>query len=131
MWRQACHAREGRRRTEALTIMITLANHRDLNTTSEQSLCSAPAVWRVLWTKPRQEKAVARFLNALGVHFYLPLVSRVNFVGGRKLRSNVPLFPSYVFLASELEVAYAAVSTKRVCKILEIRNQEQFTHEIE
>ena len=111
--------------------MITLANHRDLNTASEQSLRSAPAAWRVLWTKPRQEKAVARFLNALGAHFYLPLVSRVHFIGGRKLRSNVPLFPSYVFLASELEVAYAAVSTKRVCRILDIHNQEQFSHEIE
>ena len=131
MWRRACHARDRRCPSEALVIMITLANDRDLNTTSEQSLRSVPAAWRVLWTKPRQEKAVARFLNALGVHFYLPLVSRVSFVGGRKLRSNVPLFPSYVFLAAELEVAYAAVSSKRVCKILEIHNQAQFTHEIE
>ena len=116
---------------EVSALVTFVSSYSDLDIGLKPSLDVVTATWRVLWTKPRQEKAVARFLNALGVHFYLPLVSRVNFIGGRKFRSNVPLFPSYVFLAAELEVAYAAVSTKRVCRILEIHNQEQFTHEIE
>ena len=111
--------------------MTLLSGHHDLDVGLEPSSELVTSTWRVLWTKPRQEKAVGRYLEALGAHFYLPLVSRVHFIGGRKLQSNVPLFPSYVFLAAELEVAYAAISTKRVCSILEIHNQEQFSHEIE
>ena len=111
--------------------MAFVSSHRDLDIRSKPSPDIVTPTWRVLWTKPRQEKAVGRYLEALGVHYYLPLVNRVHFIGGRKLRSSVPLFPSYVFLAAELETAYAAVSTKRVCRILEIHNQEQFNHEIE
>ncbi|MHC5048365.1 MAG: transcription termination/antitermination protein NusG [Planctomycetota bacterium] len=73
----------------------------------------------VLHTKSRQEKAVARFLFAAGLPFYLPLLDRVNIVRGRKVVSQVPLFPGY-----------AAISTKRVCRILEIADQESFLDEL-
>lgn len=87
--------------------------------------------WMVLWTKPRQEKAVARFLGAMKTVFYLPLIERVSFVCGRKLHSLVPLFPGYVFMAGELEQAYDAVASKRVCQILDVPDQEVFVNEIE
>src|SRR5262245_45502829 len=53
--------------------------------------------WMVLHTKARQEKAVARFLAAAGLTYYLPLIDRVTLVRGRKQRSHVPLLPGYVF----------------------------------
>lgn len=85
----------------------------------------------VLWTKPRQEKAVARYLDAVEMEFYLPLIPRVSFIRSRKVVSEVPLFPGYVFAAGELEDGYAAISTKRVCQVLQVEDQRQFINEIE
>jgi transcription antitermination factor NusG len=84
----------------------------------------------VLHTKSRQEKAAARFLFAAGLPFYLPLLDRVNIIRGRKVVSQVPLFPSYIFLSGDLTDGYAAISTKRVCRILEIADQEHFLNEL-
>ena len=85
----------------------------------------------VLWTKPRQEKAVARYLDAVEMEFYLPLIPRVSFIRSLKVVSEVPLFPGYVFAAGELEDGYAAISTKRVCQVLQVEDQRQFINEIE
>lgn len=110
--------------------MTTFTHHNNGSYGPISLTCAAVKQWRVLWTKPRQEKALGRFLDSKGVRFFLPLVQRVHFIGGRKLQSSVPLFPSYVFLDSELETAYEAVSTKRVCSIIEVPDQEQFASEI-
>ena len=110
--------------------MTTFTHHNNVGYGPVSLTCSTIKQWRVLWTKPRQEKALGRFLDSMGVRFFLPLVQRVHFIGGRKFRTSVPLFPSYVFLDSELETAYEAVSTKRVCSIIEVPDQEQFANEI-
>ncbi len=111
--------------------MTTFTHKNDIISHSLVDLsCRAFEQWRVLWTKPRQEKALGRYFESRDLRFFLPLVQRVHFVGGRKLRSNVPLFPGYIFLDSELEAAYEAVSTKRVCSIIEVPDQEQFEDEI-
>ena len=95
------------------------------------SLRAAVKPWMVLHTKSRQEKAVARFLFAVGLQFYLPLVDRVSILRGRKRTSRVPLFPSYVFLSGDLNDGYAAISTKRVCRIIHVRDQERLVDELE
>src|SRR5688572_29149356 len=86
--------------------------------------------WIVLWTKARQEKAVGRFLNAMGSSFYLPLIQRKVVVNGRKLTSSLPLFPGYVFLKGKVEEAYAAISSKRVCQLIQVPDQPRFVHEM-
>lgn len=103
----------------------------------ELQSCPAPSShpardrkWIVLWTKARQEKAVARYLDAVGAQFYLPLKKRVGFTRGRKTTSLVPLFPGYVFLEGRIEDGYAAISTKRVCQLLQVPDQERFAHEL-
>lgn len=84
----------------------------------------------VLHTKSRQEKAVARFLSAAGMQFYLPLIERVSISRNRKTTSQVPLFPGYVFLRGDLTEGYSAISTKRVCRILQVANQGHFLSEL-
>ena len=79
--------------------------------------------WIVLHTKARQEKAVARHLEASGCAFELPLVERVTITRGRKHRAEIPLFSGYVFLKGEKQDAYDAVATKRVCNIIEVKDQ--------
>lgn len=86
--------------------------------------------WLVLRTRARQEKAVARYLHAQGVNHYLPLIPRVTVSGNRKFRSEVPLFPGYVFLNGPAESAYGAVTNKRVCQILPVPNQQQLVDEL-
>ncbi len=87
--------------------------------------------WMVLHTKARQEKAVARYLRAARVHFYLPLIERITVVRSRKLRSRVPLLPGYVFMAGDLEDGYAAICTKRVCQIITVADQERLIGELQ
>lgn len=102
----------------------------DLSHVSERDFIPARGTWMVLWTKSRQEKAVARFCQSIGAEYYLPLIQRVHFVRRRKIRSPVPLFPGYVFLAGQREDGFAALATKRVCQVIFVPHQQQFVHEI-
>lgn len=86
--------------------------------------------WMVLHTKARQEKAVARHLEAAGVKYDLPLVERVTVTRGRKHRSEVPLFSSYVFAFGEKQDAYDAISTRRVVQYLDVEDQEKLESEL-
>ena len=86
--------------------------------------------WMALHTKARQEKAVARHLEASGVVFDLPLVERVTVTRGRKHRANVPLFASYVFIFGENQHAYDAISTRRVVQFIDIPDQAGFLREM-
>jgi transcription antitermination factor NusG len=86
--------------------------------------------WMVLQTKARQEKAVARHLSAAGVRHDLPLVERITVTRGRKHRSRVPLFPSYVFVFGEKQDAYDAIATRRVVKYLEVEDQDGLQDEL-
>ena len=84
----------------------------------------------VLWSKPRQEKAIARYLHSVRANYYLPLVRRVRFARGRKHASMLPLFPGYLFLEGTREDGYDAISTGRVCQVLEIADQARFAREV-
>ena len=98
---------------------------------SSESCPPVAGEWLVLRTASRQEKAVARFLEAQGVEHYLPLIDRVRMVRGRKEVSRVPLFPGYVFMAGEREAGYAAIKARRVCQILDVPDQHTLSHELE
>ena len=98
---------------------------------SSADLRALPGDWMVLWTKARQEKAVARYLDAAGAGFYLPLVKRTTFNRGRKMHARVPLFPGYVFLAGTREQGFAAIETKRVCRVLPVPDQPTFVTELD
>ncbi len=86
--------------------------------------------WMVLHTKSRQEKAVARHLGAKGVPFFMPLVDRTRLIRGRKMRAQLPLFPGYLFMYGERDDGFTAISTKRVCRVIEVQNQSRFVEEI-
>lgn len=86
--------------------------------------------WMVAHTKSRQEKALARYLDASSHPFYLPLVCRTRLVRGRKFITHEPLFPGYLFLFGNREDGFAAISTRRVCQILKVDDQEGFDYEL-
>ncbi len=89
------------------------------------------STWRVLYTKPRHEKSVARHLHAQGVPFYLPLQKKAAYYGGRRITSLLPVFPSCVFLFVSHEDRDIAWNTNRVVSILNVGNGDQLRRELQ
>src|ERR1700722_11794865 len=79
--------------------------------------------WRVLHTRPRQEKSLARELSRAKVPFYLPLIARRSLSRGRIVEPHLPLFPGYLFLLANQEGRIQALSTKRVVSALPVVDQ--------
>ena len=97
---------------------------------SDLSINLPEARWHVLHTLARQEKALAGDLAARGIEHYLPLQNSVRYYGRRKLTSQLPVFPSYLFLRGTLEQAYLADRTKRVARIIAVPDQERLESEL-
>jgi transcription antitermination factor NusG len=67
------------------------------------------ALWLVVRTKPKQERAVLGTLCARGVEGYCPLILEPRW-HRRAPRGPVPLFPSYVFARCVVRDEFAAVN---------------------
>ena len=107
--------------------------------------------WTVAYCKPRQEKSLAWDLFNNKIPYFLPMVLRETSSGGRRRRNLYPLFPSYLFFASNdfdsegplgpnasLEARgqdgrTAVLRTERTVHLINIHEAEQstFTKEIE
>jgi transcriptional antiterminator RfaH len=73
--------------------------------------------WWAVYTKSRQEKSLSRQLHALEVPYYLPLVPKVSLIGGRRVKSLLPLFGSYVFVYANDEERVQALATDRIAHL--------------
>jgi transcription antitermination factor NusG len=71
-------------------------------------------------------------LTRLGVFNYLPLTSRTTrSAATRRLsRSQVPVFPGYVFFNGSVDQRYLALRTNRIARVLDVVNQEQLVGEL-
>lgn len=56
--------------------------------------------WHALYVRSRAEKKVLMQLEEMGVHAYLPLISKMKQWSDRKKKVDEPLFKSYVFVFS-------------------------------
>ncbi len=100
-----------------------------------ETLFEAPAeaeerTWWVLYTRPRQEKSLARQLLKLQIPFYLPVVTSRNRIRGRILESQLPLFPNYLFLRAGADERLAALDTRRVVRSLAVPQQARFQEDL-
>ncbi len=87
--------------------------------------------WWCLHTKPRQEKAAARDLRARRVAYYLPqVVQETRTPQGRKIRSVVPLFTSYLFLLGDERARLEALKGNRLVHVLDVADQGALTHDL-
>jgi transcription termination/antitermination protein NusG len=89
-----------------------------------------PGEWHVLWTKSRQEKALAEELGRQGIRHFLPLLRQERYQSGRRTVVDAPLFPGYVFLHGTREDAFRSDDTRRVAQIIKVVNQEQLAEEL-
>jgi len=80
--------------------------------------------WWCLHTKPRQEKAAARYLLNRRIEHYLPQGLREGRTpGGRRVRSMVPLFDGYVFLRGDEHERVEALQGGQLVRVLEVADQ--------
>ena len=89
-----------------------------------------PRRWFVLYTKARQEKAVARELVARQIPFYLPLIKKTTVPRGRRRTSFAPLFSSYVFLYGAEEERVRSLTTNRISRILSVDDPDQLVYDL-
>lgn len=75
-------------------------------------------MWYVLYTKPRAEKKVADFLNNINLEVYCPMVTEVRQWSDRKMKLQVPLFTSYVFVNLLERERYKAFDVPGVVRYL-------------
>lgn len=87
--------------------------------------------WHLIHTRSRQEKAIARALEAADIRYELPLRERVSYRRGRKFRVTEPLFTSYLFLFGPREATFFATATKRVASVIAVPEQDRFVRDLE
>lgn len=86
--------------------------------------------WWGIYTRPRQEKALARQLLRYEVPFYLPLVEKENLIRGRRVQTHVPLFGGYLFLLASDQERVQCLTTNRVAQVLGVEQGEQLTDDL-
>jgi hypothetical protein len=97
---------------------------------NRMSVLDIPGEWYVAHCRSRLEKCFAHDLCRLGIDYYLPLVPRTSFSGGRKRKLLHPLFPSYVFFAGDEASRIAALRTDRLANVLPVREQDYLLDEL-
>jgi transcriptional antiterminator RfaH len=92
----------------------------------ESALAEEPPLhWAAVYTKPRQEKALAWDLRHKGITYFLPMVLRETSSGGRRRRNLYALFPSYLFVAGGEAQQLAALKTDRIVRLVHAKPSEQ------
>ncbi len=110
--------------------MLKLSQNPPVLPPDVESVTQLSGRWWLAHTKSRCEKAFAWDLIDHGIGYFLPLIKRVRISGGKKRRVLMPLFSSYVFFCGDEEDRYTAMTTSRLCKTIEIRNQEGLLAEL-
>ena len=86
--------------------------------------------WWAVYTKARQEKALARQLVQMDVPFYLPLIPKENLIRGRRVKSHIPLFTGYIFVCGSEDERVQSLTTNRISTILPVEDQIQLLQDL-
>ena len=86
--------------------------------------------WYVAHTKPRAEKALARFLLSATIPFFLPLYKKQTTPSLREQTSFAPLFPGYLFLRGDPEARLRAFASKQMAGCLPVAEQGRLTTDL-
>jgi transcriptional antiterminator RfaH len=88
-------------------------------------------LWWCLHTKPRQEKATARDLRSQKLAYYLPqVVHEDRTPQGRKIRSIIPLFTSYLFLLGSDQERVLSLKGNRLVRVIDVADQDGLWHDL-
>ena len=110
--------------------MLRLSDNPAILTPEAQSLTELNGTWWVAHTKARFEKAFAWDMFNRGIGYFLPMWEKIIFSGGRKRHVMAPLFTSYVFICGTELDRYTALTTNRLCQIIEVVDQDGLREEL-
>jgi transcription antitermination factor NusG len=110
--------------------LLKLADNPPILHPGEAVLTPSSQRWWVAHTKARFEKSFAWDLHAKNIAYFLPLIDRLSVSGGKRRKTLVPLFPSYVFFRGDEMARYTALTTGRLCRVIEINDQQGLIGEL-
>lgn len=74
--------------------------------------------WQVVYLKPRLEKKTAELCRTAGIPCYLPVRSRTRTYQRRKVTTEIPVFPGYLFVAVDAPGRLKLQKTNYVLRFL-------------
>jgi len=86
--------------------------------------------WWLVYTKPRNEKALAKDLGRMGIGCFLPLARVRRCYSGRSVEVRIPLFPSYLFFRGGEDERLASLKTNRVVSVIDVVDQERLEEDL-
>ena len=110
--------------------MLKISENPAIISPEVSSLAELKGTWWVAYTKARFEKVFAWDMANHGIGYFLPMREKIIFSGDRKRRIMLPLFASYVFLCGTDDDRYTAMTTNRLCQIIEVTDQETLIKEL-
>lgn len=82
--------------------------------------------WSAVHTRPRAEKALARRLRVAGVPFYLPQYERRYRQQRRLVKSQLPLFPGYLFIHADDDQRLTTWNATQTASVIDVADQAAF-----
>jgi transcriptional antiterminator RfaH len=110
--------------------MLKYSDNPPIRPDTVRSLVELKGRWWVAHTRARFEKTFAWDIFRAKIGYFMPMVERVRFSGGRKRRTMLPLFTSYVFICGSEQDRYLAMSTNRLFQTIEVPDQAQLIREL-
>ena len=86
--------------------------------------------WFVLHVKPRTEKKVESFLRTYGYFRYLPCWTKVTRVQRRKVVTELPLFPGYVFTRLLPDERMKMLKTNLIVRAISVTEPRTMVHQL-
>ena len=87
--------------------------------------------WWIAHTKSRHEKALAHYLQSIGIHYFLPLFQKVQASRRRQRFSLIPLFSGYVFFCGDLKARYQAFKSNHIARVIDVNDQKKLISELQ
>ncbi len=93
-------------------------------------LAAARRHWCVLHVRPRTEKKTAGFLKLYGMWHHLPLWTKTVRRQRRKVRTELPVFPGYVFAKLNAADRVKMMKTNLVVGTIRVLNERLLIHQL-
>lgn len=100
---------------------------------AQNGLDAAPTgvAWVVVHARPRSEKKLAEFCRQRAWPNYLPMQTRTHRYGGRLRSFQVPLFPGYLFCATDAAGCATLRQNRHAARVLEVPDQIRLIEQLD
>ena len=72
----------------------------------------------------------AHCCDKMGLKHYLPLEKRIRFYERKKVQTELPLFPGYLFCLADAKEKYRLMLTHHIARIISVSNQKEMLEDL-